>query len=398
MICTLVLPFVLTKSFSIEDYGKWSIFQSTVMWMFLMDFGVGNALQNKLSSTKKLNVRLEYMIITNIFNTILALLGVIIFWGGVSPFFNFSLSLSISFSIVILSIPFNLVGKYWISRGYSHKVEYYSFISNAMFVVVVVVSYCLGFISLAWCLIVYSLTLVAPKVFYFMKSLIPRVALLMSFHREKVIELNVSRHSLISFLKTSVSFFIAQVVFIFLLTSIRYSFAYYELYNYAAIFDIVFRPITIAIMVFILLLRPIWSDISMKFSSGNIDSCKKTIIRLFVLYILTLIFVCFLNHINVTNFLYEKWVPDVYIDDKAISATLVFGMTVILHNIVSYIMNGLSLIKEQVYYNFIGVLLCVGGFFLLSHNHQYIDFVLIYSLAFSPLCILGCGKLYKVLR
>ncbi|MHC5791743.1 hypothetical protein ACYT6H_09120, partial [Streptococcus pyogenes] len=86
--------------------------------------------------------------------------------------------------------------------------------------------------------------------------------------------------------------------------------------------------------------------------------------------------------------------PDVYIDDKDISATLVFGMTVILHNIVSYIMNGLSLIKEQVYYNFIGVLLCVGGFFLLSHNHQYIDFVLIYSLAFSPLCILGCGKLY----
>lgn len=395
MILVLFIPYLLTKTFTEYQYGLWSIYQSSIMWFLLMDLGLGNALVNKLPDKEKYSDRLDLLVFTNklsIYLLIIILFLNIILYVSIS---NYPFSLFIGLSIIAICIPFNIVGKYWMYRGRSQNIEYYSLISNLLFSILISILFYFQKLTLSIAIISYSLFLLIPKIYFFLKTNILKSSLAFSVKflgKLKIIDKK-------PFLNISINFFFCQILFIAILTSIRYFFAWNNLFEYAGLFDLLFRPGTIAIMFFVLLLRPVWSQLAHFYISMNKKMCTQLLYIIIAVYIGFIVLTSILQKINFFSFLFSIWTPGFHgITDTAITSSLFFTFLVILNNIISYIMNGLNLVKEQMYLNLFGLITCLLLFVFLGNQYEYNNYVMFFTLPFLPLIILGFLLIIRKIR
>lgn len=395
MLLVLFIPYLLTKTFTEYQYGLWSIYQSSVMWFLLMDLGLGNALVNKLPDKKKYSDRLSLLIFTNKLSIYISIILIILNFTLYLFISNYPLSFFIGLSIITICIPFNIIGKYWMYRGKAQNIEYYSLISNLFFSILISILFYTNKITLNIAVISFSFFLLAPKVYFFFKTKILKTSLYLSLNTFGKLQISEEK----SFLVTSINFFLCQILFIAILTSIRYFFAWNDLFEYAGLFDLLFRPGTIAIMFFVLLLRPVWSQLAHHYVEMNKKKCIRLLYRTILVYISFIALTLILQELNFFSILFNIWTPNFHgINNATIVSSLLFTFLVILNNIISYIMNGLNLIKEQMYLNSIGLTICLLLFLFLGNQHNYNVYVFSFTLPFLPLIFAGILLISKKIR
>lgn len=391
----LFIPYLFTKEFTETQYGLWSIYQSSVMWFLLMDLGLGNALVNKLPEEKTYSNRLDLLCFTNklsIYITLLILILNTILYIIIN---NYDPYLYIGLSMISLCIPFNIVGKYWTYRKKSQNIELYSLISNILFCAFASILFITNSLTLNISIVSFAFILLLTKLYFFLKTSTLKNSLLISLR-------NLNKFNIkgkYNFLNISINFFVCQVTSISILLGIRYFFAYNDMFEYAGLFDILFRPGTIAIMLCVLILRPIWIKLLEHYLKRERTGCIKLLLSIFLIYILYITSIIIFQKTNVLLYLFNIWTPELTsINLTAINTTLAFTSIVILNNIISYIMNGLNLIKAQMYLNMIGIIICLIYFLTLSNEYSYDLYPLFFSFPFTPLIIIGSILIYRRIK
>jgi len=345
-----------------ERYGIWLTLSSIIVWFNFFDLGLGNGLRNKLvEAIVKKNVEEERRLIstTYVSLSIIALLitGVYI---CIMPFIQWDDILNVSITyreelktlglIIVIMFSLQFVLQLINTINLAHQKVFLT-----SFVYLVGSIFSLLFILILRSTIPGSILLVGTAMFA--GNLL--ALLLFSVHFFFFVRPDLfpklkyfSRSSSNKLLSLGSKFFIIQISAIVqyqttnILISRNFSSTQVTEYNIA------YRLFSILVMVFSIIISPLWSAVTEAQSKRDFDWIKKTEKKL--LFIWSLLALSALTLLALSNFLYRVWLGDAIRIPLSISlgvmlyiVSLTFGMIYV------YILNGLGRLKTQYYLSII---------------------------------------------
>lgn len=378
ILVVMVVPTLILKDISFQEYGRWSLFQSLIFWIFLFDLGVGNSLQNNLCDNrlsreekdKYITLAIGISIIVGVF---LSVTSFTIFMA--SSGYNVTL---IGLGFACLITPLNLVNKIYIANGKSDFVELVQAISSILFLVMYFLCKSLKVIGLDNLVYIYVLSFFIPRIVCFVKiSEIRRCV-------KRVFSFDIWRTSIVrGFINSSFSFFSAQILFLMIYSSARYILAFFSSIEVAAQYDLAMRPFSMLLMLSVLILRPLWAEFSNKFSSDDLEWCNNSYKKIVIIYLVFMTIA--LSFFPFLKKLYFYWLKANAPEVGILYSVGLFTFVNIWQNISAYIMNGIGIIKNQIVLNSVGVAIYLFVLVFLYVSGHILDPVYYIILSILPM-------------
>jgi O-antigen/teichoic acid export membrane protein len=348
-----------------EKYGIWLTLTSILGWFSFFDIGLGNGLRNKLTealSTEDYNLGRKYVSTT--YAILICIFSIVLFLFHISNFFlnwnsilntqsinNHELYLltSIVFSFFLIRFVVQLISVIYLADQKPSINNLITTLGNILsFLLVIILTHS----SIKGNLILLGSIISAIPVFLFILTTI--IAFKGRFKLLKPaiskIDLKLS-HGLINL---GAKFFFLQITSIIIFSTSSFFIAQFYGSNEVVAYNIAFKYFQMPIMIFSIILSPIWSAVTDAHAKSDFIWLKKTLKRLNILSILFAI--CIIGMVFISNWVYTLWVGNKILIPLSLSASLAFYaiMQVSLAPYSDYI-NGFGKIKLTMSFTFLGI-------------------------------------------
>ncbi|TKC03493.1 oligosaccharide flippase family protein [Pedobacter cryotolerans] len=350
-------------------YGIWIVLLSIISWISLCDIGVGNGLRNKLTialAKNDTNLARSYVSTAYI---ILAFIAIVIFGTFIiasyfvswQDIFNsrlltredYHFMMIIFIGGIVVSFVLSLINSILNAYQKSSLTNIGTIITNALFVILLVIfkSYFLSglikIISLYSICLIVSNIIVSLIFFYQNQHVTPHYRF---YSKEKIKEI----------LNLGGSFFVIQIAVLLIFTVDNFIILQLLGTQSVSLYNVVFKLFSIFTLGFGIIISPLWSAFTEAKEKNDYIWMKGIIKKLNKLMILIAIglFVMLFIYQPILDF----WLPKDTRISPSFGLILSFSLFILLsiwNNIYSFFLNGVSVVKMQVRTSIIGALINV---------------------------------------
>lgn len=350
-----------------EKYGLWITITSIFTWLNFFDIGLGNGLRNRLSEAigrKDLKLAKEYVSTTYVMIFLVSLSIFVVFLIA-NTFLNWQVILNISDDLVIevesiikfvcffFSIRFvlRLVQTVLLANHQVALSNILDFLGNALILIFLGLKLYLGGadqslfeIALIF-LISPILILFIASLFFYTKDYAFLRPAFKSFKREHIKTL----------LTLGSHFFIVQICALVLYQTSNFIISNQFGPGEVTPYNIIFRYFSVLSVVFNIIITPYWSAVTEAHVNNDYAWIRKSLRQV------QLAFIAFLGlgivMYYLSSFLINVWVGDsVILSEDLLISVAIFVLIMMWNNLYAYFLNGLNLVKIQLYFGFLGAL------------------------------------------
>lgn len=349
-----------------EKYGIWITLTSILGWFSFFDIGLGNGLRNKLTEALandnlvlgKRYVSTTYAILICIFSVVLLVFHISNFFLNWNSILNTKtidenelyILTSIVFTFFVLRFIVQLISVIYLADQKPSATKMMATGGNLLSFLIVLL---LTKITLNGNLVLLGTIISAVPVLLFVvvsvisfntryKSLKPSV---------KAVDFKLSN----TLLKLGTKFFFLQVAYIIVFSTSNVFITQFYGPAEVAVFNIAFKYFQIPVMVFSIIMSPIWSAVTDAYAQSDFDWMKKTLRQLNVISLLFVFGIILMAVIS--NWVYKIWVGDEIEIPMSLSVSLgIYSVMQIAIAPYSSFINGIGKLKLTVLLTFLGIL------------------------------------------
>ena len=349
-----------------EKYGIWITLTSILGWFSFFDIGLGNGLRNKLTEALskedlvlgKKYVSTTYAILICIFSVVLLVFHISNFFLNWNSILNTKtidenelyILTSIVFTFFVLRFIVQLISVIYLADQKPSATKMMATGGNLLSFLIVLL---LTKITLNGNLVLLGTIISAVPVLLFVvvsvisfntryKSLKPSV---------KAVDFKLSS----TLLKLGTKFFFLQVAYIIVFSTSNVFITQFYGPAEVAVFNIAFKYFQIPVMVFSIIMSPIWSAVTDAYSQSDFDWMKKTLRQLNVISLLFVFGIILM--VVISNWVYKIWVGDEIEIPMSLSVSLsIYSVMQIAIAPYSSFINGIGKLKLTVLLTFLGIL------------------------------------------
>lgn len=396
-ILTTLSTFILLRTlfayfnYNQNDYGLWLIIFSILSYIYLMDFGISNGLRNIITPMVNSNRKLMNIYISS--NYIIMLLFtfiLLILVNFIMYFFPYELLYKINgFNInlnhfkIFISLVVNLQIFYFLvssikpifhafSKNYLVNVS--QFLSNVLIIITLNITIYLK-LNNDWILL--AIVYLGTQTIIAMISIIiiRKYNIEFKFHKNK--------KEYIEILDLGYKFFFLQLSNLILFNSMNILVGIFVNLEESSKFQISYKLLSMYILIFNIISAPVWTLVITKWQENNVESIRNILQKLQNLILLIslpiIVTSLLLNHIV------KLWMGKNFGIETPFSILMaVYIIFNIICVVLQGVLNGLNLIKIQIFGYIVGALILIVGVVLLN-NFGVINI--------NKLIILGCTAL-----
>jgi O-antigen/teichoic acid export membrane protein len=349
-----------------EKYGIWITLTSILGWFSFFDIGLGNGLRNKLTEALAIDnlvlgkkyVSTTYAILIIIFSVVLVAFHISNFFLNWNSILNtttidnheFYILTSIVFTFFVLRFIVHLISVIYLADQKPSATKMMATGGNLLSFLIVLL---LTRITLNGNLVLLGTIISAIPVLLFVvvsvisfntryKSLKPSV---------KAVDFKLSN----ILLNLGAKFFFLQVAYIIVFSTSNVFIAQFYGPAEVTVFNIAFKYFQIPVMVFSIVMSPIWSAITDAYAKRDFDWMKKTLKQLNVISLLFAFGIVFM--VVISNWVYRIWVGDEIKIPMGLSVALgIYSVMQIAISPYSSFINGIGKLKLTVSLTFLGII------------------------------------------
>lgn len=365
IVAFLTIPLMI-RYLGQEQYGVWSTLLSIMSWAVFFDLGIGNGLRNKLAESLARNeiadaagyISSGYTWLGAITLALLALVVIAAFLIPLQAVFNTRAvseetlrnAVLIAAFFVLLSFWLGLINQVLNAVQKTSWVTFGQFISHLLSLAVVFILLKTTEASLIYLVAGYGLSMVAASFllnigFYRARGeLIPRL----SFERQHINPL----------LSLGLQFFTIQLAALVLFTIDKLLITQLLGPQYVAQYDVVFRLFSAITMVHGLISAPLWSAYTDAYHRNDFGWIKTTLRKQLLIFLGVILTTAALG--LAAKFIIELWMGK----DFPVSVPLIISMSAFVlvstwNNIFAHFLNGIGVIRAQLYTAVVAMLINV---------------------------------------
>lgn len=347
-----------------EKYGIWITLTSILGWFSFFDIGLGNGLRNKLTEAlAKGDLGLGRKYISTTYAILICIFSVVLVVFHLSNFFlNWNSILntksidnselyvltSIVFSFFIIRFIVQLISVVYLADQKPSVTKMITAAGNLLSFLIVLI---LTRVTLNGNLIVLGTILSAIPV------LLLIVISITSFNTRykqlkpslKEVDFKLSN----GLINLGAKFFFLQIAYIVAFSTSNIFISQFYGPAEVAVYNIAFKYFQIPVMVFSIIMSPMWSAVTDAYTKSDFGWLKKTLKRLNILSVLFILGIIFM--IVISNWIYKIWVGDKITVPLSLSVTLgIYSMIQIAIAPYSNFINGLGKLKLTMYLTVLG--------------------------------------------
>lgn len=408
LISLLYVPITL-EYLNATRYGIWMTLTSIVAWMAIFDVGLGNGLRNKLAEAlaigDKINakkyVSTAYAMLTLIVVFILLFFLIANYWINWSVVFNADTVYADELKklVVIVVVLFGLkfvLNTITIIATADQKPAYGSVFEVIGSGLGLVMIYILTITNNSSLILFGWAAMLTPVVVYFVATIL--------FFKNKYSYLRPSFKSIEFKLAKDLTglglqFFVIQiaVLVIFQTSNLLIS----QLFSPADVtpYNIVFKYFSVLIMVWGIVMMPLWSAFTQAKTVNDIDWMNNTIKKLNKLMVFTVIILIIMA--LSAPFVILFWTSGkVVVSQQMIWIFAIYTLISVWNNIYAFFLNGISVIKVQIYTSIVAALINIplAIFFVKYLNMGSEGVVLAMAISLSFFAIAGPIQTFRILK
>ncbi len=317
-----------------EKYGIWLTLTSILGWFSFFDIGLGNGLRNKLTEVfAKNNHNLGKKLVSTTYFFLICIFGVILVLFHISNFFldwNLILNtktidsrelhnlVSIVFTFFILHFIFQIISVVYLADQKPSASKMMATACNLFSFLIILI---LTRISVNGSLLLVGIVISSIPVLLFIT--VTLISFNTSYKNIKPSLKHVDFMASKGILDLGAKFFISQITYLILITTSNFFIAQFYGPAEVTIYNIAFKYFQMPIMVYSILLSPIWSAVTDAFVMNDFSWIKKTLKIFNLLSILFAIGIILM--IAMSNWIYKIWVGDKIIIPIGLSIIIGFN-------------------------------------------------------------------------
>lgn len=344
---------IIIKKLGEVDYGIWTTIASIISWLSVSDLGLGNFLRNqvaykygKADNSLKSEVNSTFSLITIISFGICIIFIFFYLLGGLKLVFKSENLLSLSgmkgslYALLCLNFIINFIFGAYKSIAYGLSKSYLIEAANTfnlLLVVILILKYDLNLVSLASIYLLGSVLNNFLIYFWIIKK--------DNIFKLKLIK--VPKKLGVDILATGKNFFILQITGIILFSTDTVIISKILGSFYVAEYSILNKLFDSGVMIYSLLMIPLWSKTAKEFSENNLKWIKKikkilSILALLFSVVTILVAIC-------SQYIINYWIQDnnFVLSKLDIFIFCIYNILVYLNAIYSNILNGIGKLKVQ---------------------------------------------------
>lgn len=390
-------------------YGLWMTLTSIVAWMGIFDIGLGNGLRNKLAGAlaigdkvkAKKYVSTAYAMLSLIVVFVLLLFFIANHWINWSRVLNTSKSYSEELSTLVLIVVtlfglkfvLNIISTVFTADQKPAIGSIFEVIGSAMgllFIWILTLTGKTSLIYFGWS------AMLTPVIIYFGASLY--------FYKYKYSYIKPSWRSIdLSHAKDltglGLQFFVIQIAFLVIFQTSNILIAQFFSPAEVTPYNIVFKYFSILTMVWGIVLAPLWSAFTQALALNDLKWIKKTIVKLNKFMLLSVFIVLFMA--LGASYIISVWTSgQVIVTPLMIWIFALYTLISIWNNIYAFFLNGISIIKIQIFTAIAAAILHIPiAFFLVRYLKMGSEgVVLSMAISLSLFAIAGPIQSFKILK
>lgn len=367
IIVLLMVPLTL-KILGIYNNGVWLTISSVVVWIEMMDIGLGNGLRNSIAQYIALNeednvrkaMSSAFFMLTSIVSFIFLLLSLSVYnlnvydLLGIDPLLvpNLRDVLLITFSIGCISFIMKAVGNFYMGIQMPAVNNIIICIGQTLALILTFLLYYYGNHSL---LLVVTVNMASPLLIWTLSFLYTFLIRYPQYCPSfKYINWKMSR----SLCVTGFQFFILQICGVILFMSTNFIISRVFSPTDVTPYQVAYRYFNIMFIIFGIICMPFWNSTTDAYTQGDIEWIRRTAKKLDLLLIA--IASCLIIMVLVSNFVYKIWVGnEIQIPLELSSAVALYIFVLIISLRYSYILNGINILKIQLYFTIAATILFI---------------------------------------
>jgi len=348
-----------------EKYGIWLTLTSILGWFSFFDIGLGNGLRNKLTEAfAKGNLKLGKKLVSTTYALLICIFSVVLLIFHLSNFFlewdsilntktigNMELYIltSIVFTFFILRFIVQIISVVYLADQRPSISKLITTSGNLVSFLIVLI---LTRITIKGNLILLGTIISAIPVMLF---LVVSITSFNSRYKQlkpsiKQIDLKVSN----GLVNLGAKFFVLQVSYLIAYTSSNILITQFYGPAEVTIYNIAYKYFYIPVMIYSIILSPIWSAVTDAYIKSDFVWLKKTLKHLNLLSLLFVLGIVLM--ILISDLVYEIWVGREIVIPFSLSLTLgLYSITVVIISPFSAYINGLGKLDLTIILTFLGV-------------------------------------------
>lgn len=407
LVILLMVPLTL-KILDIYNNGVWLTLSSILIWIDLMDIGLGNGLRNAVANYvatgdhEKVREAVSstfFMLIIIVFPFLLITYSVI--WGfdmygalGIDPEKTNDLNRILYIAVTIASSTFILkaVGNFYMGLQLPAINNLIVCIGQTSALLFTFMAYLAGSHSL---LLVVVINTAAPfitwavSIPYTFKKKYPQYCpslRLINFHLAK------------SLCSTGIQFFVIQICGVILFTTTNIIISKVFSPEEVTPYQVAYRYFHIAFVLFSIICMPFWNATTDAYAKGDIKWIQMTGKKLNIL--ICVIAILLIIQVILSNFIYEMWVgKGVYIPKELSICVAVYILILTISQRYSYILNGLNVLKIQLIFTITATIIFIPLALLICNQYGTVtSLVCVMCLINTPGMIANMWKYYQIIN
>jgi O-antigen/teichoic acid export membrane protein len=350
-----------------EKYGIWIALTSILGWFSFFDVGMGNGLRNKLTEALAINdFSLGRKLVSTTYFLLICIFSVVLFVFHLSNFFldwnsilntktidnnELYVLTSIVFTFFILRFIFQIISVVYLADQKPAVTKMMTTSGNLLsFIIVLVLT---KFTLKGDLLLLGTIISAIPVLLFIVISFIAYNARYKQIKPSiKEIDLKVSK----GIIKLGAKFFFMQVTYIIVFSTSNFFIAQFYGPAEVAVYNIAFKYFQIPVMVFSIILSPMWSAVTDAYLKLDYTWLKNTLKRLNIISLLFIAGVVIM--IFISDWVYGIWVGKKIVIPFSLSVTL--GVYTIIQIVIlpySNFINGMGKLKLTMSLSFMGILI-----------------------------------------
>lgn len=358
IIVLLMVPLTL-KMLGVYNNGVWLTISAILVWIDLMDIGLGNGFRNAVASyiaqddNEKVRkaVSSTFFMLTAIMLPLLAISCYVIYFCdmysilGINQQFTSNLNTILICAVSLTCFTFILksVGNFYMGLQLPAVNNFIICTGQTIGLVMTVIAYICGSRSL---LVVVAINTLSPLIVWTL-SAIYTFGFKFPQYRPSLSHINLRMSR--SLCSTGVQFFILQVCSIILLTSTNVIIS--KIFSPAEVtpYQITYRYFSIMLVIFNAICLPFWNATTDAYTRGDLEWIHYTAHKLNLL--VGTIGGCLILMLAVSSLAYMIWVGDSVMIPFELSASMALYIFILIASMrYSFILNGINVLNIQLYY------------------------------------------------
>lgn len=386
IISLLYVPLLLNY-LTQEKYGIWLTLTSIIGWFSFFDIGLGNGMRNKLTESNAVGDQLlgvkyvstTYAILICIFSIILLIFHII------NPFLNWNIILnsksispqdlylltSIVFTFFILRFIVQLIGVIYIA---DHRPSVNNAVNAVSSIFSLVVVFILTKLSFRGDLVLLGTIITIMPVLLFILLSIYAFKYNYKYLKPSIKSIDFKLNE--GLMNLGVKFFLLQVTAVILYSTSSVFISQFYGPKEVVVYNLVFKYYQLPIMVFTIILSPLWSAVTNAYIIEDFVWLKTTMKRLNILSIAFI--ACIIVMSFISNYIFKLWIGDqVKVPINLTILMAIYAMMNVFLAPYSYFINGTGKLKLTMIFSFVGIALYFIAIFIFGKKFNNSSGVLI---------------------